>query len=273
MATNPKEFIKQLLKCRGERESTIKDTSLAGECLTGLDLTGITFIRVSFYGARFYDVIMRNAEFIDCDFSGADIHDGDAAQAVFRECNLSSVEIVNLNLEKSAFIECVLRDSEMWNCNAANILLTECDIANFKISTGTFLRNASLGAGNTGTPRMLCPMACPEKGAFTGFKKAKDFLSGQGVIVELRIPATAKRSSSVGRKCRASSAKVIGFYDKTGAPYTPKGRVISTFDADFTYEIGKTVKPTRPFNENRWSECASGIHFFITFDEAVDYGT
>jgi hypothetical protein len=25
------------------------------------------------------------------------------------------------------------------------------------------------------------------------------------------------------------------------------------------------------FNEDRWNECAAGIHFFITREEAIDY--
>ena len=41
--------------------------------------------------------------------------------------------------------------------------------------------------------------------------------------------------------------------------------------ATFTYKIGATVHPREPFNEDRWNECAAGIHFFITKQEAEDY--
>lgn len=36
------------------------------------------------------------------------------------------------------------------------------------------------------------------------------------------------------------------------------------------YEVGKTVS-VDDFDENRWHECSTGIHFFITREEAVRY--
>jgi hypothetical protein len=41
--------------------------------------------------------------------------------------------------------------------------------------------------------------------------------------------------------------------------------------ADFTYKTGETVRPEKPFSDDWTDECASGIHFFITREEAVDY--
>lgn len=31
------------------------------------------------------------------------------------------------------------------------------------------------------------------------------------------------------------------------------------------------IFPKYGFHPNRWNECASGIHFFMTFDEAANY--
>ena len=47
----------------------------------------------------------------------------------------------------------------------------------------------------------------------------------------------------------------------------------STFhrSKNFAYTVGETVVPEKPFEKNRWEECASGIHFFINRQEAVDY--
>ncbi len=90
------------------------------------------------------------------------------------------------------------------------------------------------------------------------YKKCKN-----NVIVKLLIPKEAKRSQAFGRKCRAEYAKVIEIF---GAK---KG--ISNHDNNFIYEVGKIVKPTKPFSENWQDECASGIHFFITKIEAENY--
>jgi hypothetical protein len=38
----------------------------------------------------------------------------------------------------------------------------------------------------------------------------------------------------------------------------------------FAYKVGDMVS-VDDFDTNRWNECAPGIHFFITRQEAVDY--
>ena len=52
-----------------------------------------------------------------------------------------------------------------------------------------------------------------------------------------------------------------------------ESKAYSTYEwaIDFEYIVGETVEPREPFNENRYEECASGIHFFIDRQEAVDY--
>lgn len=106
-------------------------------------------------------------------------------------------------------------------------------------------------------------LCCPEEGSFVGYKKAG------GKIVKLQIPKTAKRSSATSRKCRCSKAKVISITNTDGSE-SGLEKVDSDRDASFVYEVGKTVSVDN-FDENRWNECSTGIHFFITRDEAVRY--
>ena len=44
----------------------------------------------------------------------------------------------------------------------------------------------------------------------------------------------------------------------------------SGYDANFNYKVGETVKVDN-FDDDRRNECAPGIHFFITRQEAVNY--
>lgn len=44
----------------------------------------------------------------------------------------------------------------------------------------------------------------------------------------------------------------------------------SQHNHNFYYEVGKTVNVDN-FDEDRFNECAPGIHFFINRQEAVDY--
>lgn len=46
--------------------------------------------------------------------------------------------------------------------------------------------------------------------------------------------------------------------------------VRSDYDQNFGYTVGATVE-VPDFDDNRWSECAPGIHFFIDRRAAVEY--
>ena len=132
------------------------------------------------------------------------------------------------------------------------------------------LRSADLsGAKNLETVyynelTSMFALICPEKGSFTAFKKLQN-----NIIAELFIPAKAKRSSATTRKCRASEAKVVKMWNYKTQEVVTIG--ISQNDIYFIYKTGETVKPTTPFDENRWNECSSGIHFFMTEKEAINY--
>jgi hypothetical protein len=83
------------------------------------------------------------------------------------------------------------------------------------------------------------------------------------------IPDDAKRSSATTRKCRCSKAEVLSITNIDGSDAGITS-VSSSHDPEFVYKIGETVSVDN-FCEDRWQECAPGIHFFITRDEAVRY--
>ena len=140
---------------------------------------------------------------------------------------------------------------------------------------GANLRGANLyGANLYGAKNAALAQArtviCPE-GAIIGWKKVEldhDDCAMTG-IAKLLIPGDAKRSNASRRKCRASKAVVLALEEVDGTPF--KGRAMSQRDHSFIYEVGKTVYPEEPYENDRWEECASGIHFFITREEAVAY--
>ena len=161
---------------------------------------------------------------------------------------------------------------ERANLRGANLEGANLEGANLR---GANLRGANLRGANLWGARdaglvFAQTCVCPQKGAFIGFKKAY-YGDWKPCIVELEIPADAKRSNATGRKCRASKARVVSITDIEGNQIDGAERVFSKHDVDFVYSNGVTVEPTEPFEENRWDECASGIHFFITREEAVDW--
>ena len=104
---------------------------------------------------------------------------------------------------------------------------------------------------------------CPSEGSFIAWKKAG------GKIVKLLITDDAKRSSATTLKCRCSKAKVLGIENLDG---TDSGltEIKSNHDESFIYRVGEIVEVDN-FDEKRFNECSTGIHFFIARESAVAY--
>ena len=127
-----------------------------------------------------------------------------------------------------------------------------------------YLRNADLSYANlSGAKDANYPIACPEYGSFIGWKKAHDY------IVKLKIAEDALRCSATSRKCRGSKAEVVAIEKMSGGVADIES-VASSYDKSFIYRVGETVEVV-DFDKNRWNECSTGIHFFITRKEAEDY--
>ena len=161
-----------------------------------------------------------------------------------------------------------LRDADLRGANlrGANLRGANLRGANLRDADlrGANLRDADLRGVPIEIVNKICPLACPESGAFEGWKKANG-----GYIVKLKITEIAKRSSATGRKCRCSEAIVLAIENEDGTA-ADVDTVESVYDADFKYTVGDTIRVNN-FDENRLNECAPGIHFFITRQEAVDY--
>lgn len=111
---------------------------------------------------------------------------------------------------------------------------------------------------------------CPKYGAFTGYKiglTLNDRAFLVPCIITIFIPEDARRSSAYSNKCRCDKAKVLDIRTFGGQEVKS---AISQYDHSFVYEINKEVS-VPDFDENRWHECAPGIHFFMSEKEALDY--
>lgn len=107
-------------------------------------------------------------------------------------------------------------------------------------------------------------MQCPTEGSFIAWKKVVG-----DMIVKLRVTENAKRSSATTLKCRCSEAQVLDIQDADGNSLDISA-VRSIHDRDFIYRKGEVVRVDN-FDEDRWSECSTGIHFFIDRAMVVNY--
>ena len=180
------------------------------------------------------------------DLRGANLFGANLSDADLRGANLSCANL------RGADLSCA--DLSCANLRGADLSCADLSCAN--------LRGASMDQMIWDIHTVFYPLQCPDSGSYIGYKKAS------GLVVELEIPADARRSSATSRKCRASKAKVLSITDINGNP--AGGQVKSNYDPNFVYAIGETVEVT-DFDDNRWNECSTGIHHFITRAEAVIY--
>lgn len=179
------------------------------------------------------------------------------------ECaDLSCANLSGANLSEADLSEADLSGADLSGANLSCANLSGANLSWANLS-GANLSEANLSEAIYNEHTAFFALCCPEEGSFVGYKKAG------GKIVKLQIPKTAKRSSATSRKCRCSKAKVISITNTDGSE-SGLEKVDSDRDASFVYEVGKTVSVDN-FDENRWNECSTGIHFFITRDEAVRY--
>ena len=192
-------------------------------------------------GANLIEADLIEADIYRANFCGADLRKADLRGANLREVDLSGADLSGANLCRA-------------NLNGANL-------------SGANLIGSNLSRAYLhGSKGINYPMNCPEKGSFIGFKKVRNNL-----IVELEITEDALRSSATGRKCRCSKAKVLSITNIDGAESNINS-ARSLWDLGFVYSVGETIEVPN-FDTNRWNECAPGIHFFITRQEAVDFNT
>jgi hypothetical protein len=210
------------------------------------------------------------------DLCDADLHGADLRGAYLRHADLRGADLRHASLHGAYLMHADLRGADLCDADLCDADLYRADLR------GAYLRHADLrGADLYGADlhrvydvklSIAKISILPDEGDIIGWKKAyvDDTMPPRPVIVKLLIPADAQRSNATGRKCRASTVRVLDLQDKQGNSLPPDTTAYSGYDTDFTYKKGETVH-VEDFDTNRWNECAPGIHFFITRIEAAEY--
>src|SRR5574344_1458617 len=190
---------------------------------------------LDFSDVNFYKIDFHGANSRDANFICAIFHDANFRDANVRDANFHGANFIGANFCDANFI-----GADFIGANNINEVISFANIANTE----------------------LC-MQCPEEGSFIGFKKAV------GGIVKLRVTESAKRSSATTHKCRCSEAEVLEIQNMDGTK-SERTSVCSEYDRNFIYSVGEIVS-VPDFDDDRWNECARGIHFFMSRQEAVNY--
>ena len=199
-------------------------------------------------GVCLTDILEKHKKWVD------EEEDGERANLSFADLSLVDLSFVNL-------FDASLKDTDLSHANLRNTDLSHADLIGANLSNAK-LSNAILNDVAYNVLTTSFNLQCPEKGSFIGYKKADK------KIVELLITEDAKRSSATTRKCRCNKAKVLSITNIGNTVEYKEAH--SDFNYSFVYRVGEVVE-VKDFDEDRWKECSTGIHFFMTRDEAVNY--
>ena len=276
---------KQLkLKNKCLKYITLKKSNLTKATLYNINFESSTFKFVSFKEASLHKSNFKNSMITNVNFSNANLRKTNFKQATinynsafncadlsrsnFRYASIRDCNFSNAELDCSDCNSIVIKNSNFSNANLfdANFVKAGIVNSNFKesklhdtIFTRARIGNTNFKEAKTNHTTTGLYSSCPEEGSFIGFKKAN------GCLVKLKILSDARRSSATGYKCRCDKAKVLKITDlKTGEEVK---EIASNFDISFIYKVGKIVEEPN-YNENKWEECAEGIHFFLNKDLA-----
>lgn len=181
-------------------------------------------------------------EFVHCNFVSTtlkSISDGNFEHCLFNGNGVLEGKWNNTNISMSVFVDygmyCELNSCNFIFCKGYKLRTEKHFDKNFDI--------------------------IPKEKPFYAYKKCKN-----NCILTLEILPDSLVSNAFGRKCRTNKAKVVDIY-KHGSHLE---EAISIHDEEFIYKKGQIVSVDN-FDPNRWVECSTGIHFFLSLEEAENY--
>lgn len=222
-------------------------------------------VRANLQGVNLQGIDLHKADLCGANLCGADLRESNLYEANLLEANLYKANLCAANLCNTNLCRAGLQKSNLCEANLQGSDLRGADLRGANLR-GANLQEAELYEACLGEATNIpyVPLACPERGSFTAFKQCGKY------IVELLIPADAKRSSATTRECRASYAKVLSITTLDGEIAKTNRVMNSNYPSYIVYKVGEYVYPDA-FDENRWKECSHGIHFFINRQEAAKY--
>ena len=216
------------------------------------DCDGWQSMRANLYGVNLSGANLRSANLRSANLMRADLYGADLYGANLSGADLYGAYLYGANLS----------DANLYGADLSSAHLRSADLCGANLS-GADLSGADLSEVKYNEKTSFFALSCPDYGDFVAWKKVGK------VIIKLRIPAEAKRSSATSRKCRCEYAEVLELQNLDGTPYEDD-KIVNYNCVETIYKVGEIVHPDS-WDDDRWNECSHGIHFFITRDEAVRY--
>ncbi|AYD40912.1 pentapeptide repeat-containing protein [Clostridium fermenticellae] len=212
-------------------------------------------------------LVLKDIELFDMDFTSWDLSDIDFSLSTFHRIKFDGANLENSSVSGVLFDECTVRNTNFKNADLEGATLRYVDMTGCNIKGANLhaalLEYAKLDGVVSDKDTKWFRLHCPEKGAFIGYKKCFN-----NRLVQLLIPADAKRTSATLPSCRCNKAKVLTI--KSFDYKESYKEAWSLVDENFVYRAGEWVE-VKDFNEDRWMDSTTGIHFWMTIEEAKNY--
>ena len=210
---------------------------------------------------------LKDCEFQNMDLCGWNLSDIDFSLSSFFDvrldgCNFQRCKFENALLDGNSLAGADFRNASLKGCCMRSCDMTDCDLRGADLFSSV-LEKAKKDGWKTDDETKWYKLHCPEEGAFVGYKKCIG-----DRIVQLLIPADAKRTSATLPTCRCSKAKVLCI--KNFEETKEFEEAWSMVDENFVYRKGQWVE-VLDFNEDRWMDSTTGIHFWMSRREAMGY--
>jgi uncharacterized protein YjbI with pentapeptide repeats len=247
------------------RSADLRSADLGGADLGGADLRSANLGGANLYGANLYGADLRSADLGGADLRSANLRSADLGGANLRSANLRSADLRSADLRSANLRSADLGGADLRSADLRSADLRSADLRSADLG-GADLRSADLsGLESPLSPNQIAQFRIvPEIGGFYGFKKVQP----DNTVLKLFIPDDAKRLNSFGsRKCRASKVKVVEVIQNDGIKSVSEVFHSPNNTVKLEYKIGQEVS-VNDFCEDLAKECAAGIHFFLTYEEA-----
>lgn len=212
-------------------------------------------------------IVLRELDLYDLNLTKMNLSNIDFSFSSFHRVRFDESNLEYCTMENTLFDECTARKTSFryTNLKGANLRyadLTGCNIEGANLYAAV-LEYAKLDNIIFNDETKWFRLHCPEEGAILGYKKCCNER-----LVQLLIPKDARRTSATMNSCRCNKAKVLTI--KSFDYKESYAEAWALADENFVYRVGEWVK-VEDFNEDRWQDSTTGIHFWLTREEAMKY--
>lgn len=206
----------------------------------------------------------------DLDLSGRDLSNIDFSCTRFERVNFDGADMDRCDVRRCFFVDSSFRHVKLTYANAQDSSFRGIDLSGSDFS-GTDFYYAGLEFSNmdgiiTDEKTRWLGTGVPKSGPFIAWK-----VGGNGRVIEMLVPAAARRTCATSEAGRCEYAKVLSITDREMTRnFTWENAMV---DDDFLYEVGKMVYPANGFDPYPWMSDAAGIHFFTDRGMAIAFGT